>query len=116
MSKITLSIKTLPQVVAGKFVDTFAVVDQDGNLVGSKAHRDPESAEAELGSLKYFSKGLEFARATAPEGTAEKALVGKANTVAAYLIWLEKDGEPEVSEETPEDTVAEEAASEEEDF
>lgn len=114
-TEIKLSIKVFPQVVAKKFVDTFVVVDQEGNLVGTKAHATREAAEAELGSLKYFAKGLEFARSVAPEGTHEKALVGKANTVAAYLLWAEQGEQP--AEETVEETVEADAeVSEEEDF
>lgn len=106
---IVLSIAALQSVVAGKFVTNFAVVDGDGNLVGSKAHKTEAEAQVELGSLKYYATGLEFARATAKEGTTDKALVGKANIVAAFLIYQEQPAE---TVETTEAPVAE-AASEE---
>lgn len=102
----TLVIKTLSTVVAGKFVDQFVVVDGEGNLIGKKAHRTQEEAQTEMGSLKYYAEGLAFARATAPEGTADKALVGKANVVAAYLMWKEAPAvEAPVAEEAVEETV-----------
>ena len=104
-----LVIKTLSTVVAGKFVDQFVVIDGEGNLIGKKAHRTQEEAQAELGSLKYYAEGLAFARATAPEGTADKALVGKANVVAAYLMWKEAPAveavEAPVAEQAVEETV-----------
>lgn len=108
MSNTLLSIRVLPTVVAGKFKDTFAVVDESGNLVGSKSHSTREAAEVELGSLKYYAEGLAYARATAPEGASEKGLVGKANIIAAYLMYKEQEANPvaEVAE------VAEEAAVE----
>lgn len=87
---IALSVIALPQVVAGKFVDRFAVVDQAGELVGAKAHNTKEEAEAELGTLKFYATGLEFARATAPEGASAKSLVGKANIVASFLLYQEQ--------------------------
>lgn len=111
-----LQIKTLPQVVAGKFVDTFAVVDAEGNLIGSKAHRSIEEAEAELGGLKYYAQGLEFAKATAPEGAHEKSLVGKANVVASYLLWVEKSESGEAEEATETAEASTEAATQEEEF
>ncbi|WWT42337.1 hypothetical protein [Vibrio phage Va-ZX-1] len=104
MSKLV--IKSLQTVVAGKFVDQFVVVDEAGNLVGSKAHKTEAEAQAELGGLKYYAEGLEFARATAPDTATEKSMVAKANVVAAYLMYKEQ---AEAAEEAP---VAEEAAVE----
>lgn len=111
-TQITLSIRALQTVVAGKFVDSFAVVDQSGELVGSKAHRTHEDAEAELGTLKFYATGLSFARAVAPEGASDKSLVGKANIVAAFLLYQEKAEQPEVVEtEAAAEEVAEEVAT-----
>lgn len=104
---IVLSIISLTTVVAGKFVESFAVVDADNNLVGSKSHKTKEEATVELGSLKFYAEGLTFARATAKEGTTDKALVGKANIIAAYLMYKEQEANPV-------ELVAEEAAVEEE--
>ena len=95
---IVLSITTLTTVVAGKFKTSYAVVDQDGNLVGTKAHATEVEAQAELGSLKFYTEGLAFARATAKEGTADKSLVGKANLVAAYLMYKEQQENPVADE------------------
>lgn len=106
---IVLSITTLTTVVAGKFKSSFAVVDQEGNLVGVKAHATEAEAQAELGSLKFYTEGLAFARATAKEGTADKSLVGKANLVAAYLMYKEQEANP-VAAETPAEDAKEEAA------
>lgn len=115
MSK--LIIQTLPQVVASKLVDQFVVMDETGNLIGKKAHKSREDAEQELGGLKFYAKGLEFARATAPEGAQEKSLVGKANVVAAFLLWQEQASEvaeAPAEEETTEETVETVETSEEE--
>lgn len=111
----TLTIKTLQNVVAGKFVEQFAVVDEAGNLIGTKAHKTRAEAEAELGGLKYFAKGLEFARATAAEGTSDKALVGKANIVAAFLMW-EEQGSVATEEVVEEEPVLEAVESADEEF
>lgn len=117
----TLTIKSLQTVVAGKFVDQFVVVDESGNLIGSKAHKTHAEAEVELGGLKYYAQGLEFARATAKEGVTEKALVGKANIVAAFLMYQEQvaagtfgaEAAEEVVEETTEAESVVETADEE---
>ena len=111
-NSIVLSILALTTVVAGKFKTSYAVVDQENNLVGTKAHATEAEAQAELGSLKFYTEGLAFARATAKEGTADKSLVGKANLVAAYLMYKEQLENPVV--DTPaaplgaEDTPAQE--------
>lgn len=91
MSKsIVLSILSLSTIVAGKFVSQFAVVDQDGALVGAKAHKTEAEAQAELASLKFYTVGLEYARATAKEGMSNQAIVGKANAVASFLMYQEQ--------------------------
>lgn len=107
---IVLSILSLTTVVAGKFVESFAVVDADNNLVGAKSHKTKEDATVELGSLKFYAEGLTFARATAKEGTTDKALVGKANIIAAYLMYKEQEGN--TFEPVAEVAVAEEAEAE----
>lgn len=119
MSKLT--IKTLATVVAGKFVDQFVVVDTEGNLIGKKAHRTEAEAQVELGGLKYYATGLEFARATAAEGATDKSLVGKANVVASFLLWQETKDAPvaeTIAEEVAEEPAveAEVAETEEEEF
>lgn len=91
---IVLSILPLTTVVAGKFKTSYAVVDQAGELIGSKAHATQAEAELELGSLKYFAEGMTFARATAKEGTPDKTLVGKANVVASFLMYQEQLANP----------------------
>ncbi len=91
---IVLSVLALQTVVAGKFVKSYAVVDAEGNLVGTKAHRTEAEAQEELGSMKFYTTGLEFARATAKEGATDKSLVGKANIVAAYLAYKEQQENP----------------------
>ncbi|QBJ01036.1 hypothetical protein [Aeromonas phage HJG] len=94
-----LIVKTFPQIIAGKFVDTFAVVDETtGELIGKKAHKTEQEAQVELGSLKYFAEGLSFARATADEGASDKGLIAKANVVAAYLMFKENGGVAPVAE------------------
>ncbi|ATW58177.1 hypothetical protein HOS47_gp18 [Pseudomonas phage uligo] len=122
MSQVSLIVKAFPQVVAGKFVDTFVVIDQtSGELIGKKAHKTEAEAQVELGNLKFFAEGLNFARAVAPAGSTEKGLIGKANVVAAYLLYKEQveagtftaeevsEAEAEVEAEAP---VAEEEAFE----
>lgn len=118
-NSIVLSVITLQTVVAGKFKSSFAVVDQSGELIGSKAHATEAEAQLELGSLKYFAKGMEFARATAKEGTVDKALVGKANVVAAYLMYQEQLDAPAVEEDSTAEEVVEaeaEVVAESEEF
>lgn len=85
-----LFIKTLESFAAGAFRETFVVIDGEGNPVGKKAHLTKAEAEDELGGLKYFAEAIDFARATAPAGATDKSLVGKANVVAAYLIYKEQ--------------------------
>ena len=87
---MSLQILTLPQFVGGKFVNTYLVVDENNNPVGSKAHKEITDAETEMGNLKYYATGLEFARATASEGATEKGRCAKANVVAAYLMYVEQ--------------------------
>lgn len=118
MSQATvLSIATSNTIVKGKFVAQFFVVDQDGNLVGAKAHATEEAASAELGSLKYFAQGMDFAKAVSKPDAKPQALASKANVVAAYLLYLEV-GAPkvEVEAEATTETAATETASAEEEF
>ncbi|ARB11241.1 hypothetical protein [Marinomonas phage CPP1m] len=118
MSDVTLSIRTLENFVGGKFVESFLVVDSEGSAIGKKAHTTREGAEVELGSLKYYAEGLAFARATAPEGATEKGLVGKANIVASYLMYVEtqENGGAEADQVESEVEAAVEAATSEEAF
>lgn len=111
---VNLIVKTIAVVIAGKFVDQFVVIDEtSGELVGKKAHKTHDEAQAELGGLKYFAEGLSFARATAPEGSTDKGLIAKANVVAAYLLFKEV-GVP--AAEQAEGEEAEAPAAEEETF
>jgi len=102
-----LQIKQSQTVVAKKFVPQFFVVDNEGNLVGSKAHPTEAEAVAEMGTLKYFAEGLEFAKATSGPDAKPQGLNSKANTVAAYLMYKDQQAAGE------EVTVAQEVVSEE---
>lgn len=86
----TLQIRTIEDVVAGKFKTKYCVVDASGQLVGKKSHQTEQEAQAEMDGLKHYARGLDFARAVAPEGATDKGLVGKANIVAQYLLWEEE--------------------------
>lgn len=66
----------------------FFVTDEQGQLVGRKAHSTEAEAQTELATLAGYASGLEFARAQFP-GLGDKAHVGKANVVAEYLAWVE---------------------------
>lgn len=112
----TLIIKEIQTVVSGAFVSQFVVVDQAGNLLGKKAHKTAAEAQVEMGGLKYYAQGLEFAKSTAPEGTADKALVGKANIVAAYLLWVEESAVAAESTEETEAPVADDSFGDAEQF
>lgn len=110
MSSSLLKIATLTTVIAKKFVTQYAVVDTAGELVGVKAHATEAEAVAELGTLKYFAEGLEFAKATSGPDAKPQGLNSKANTVAAYLMYKDQQaaGEevtvsPEVAQEAPEE-------------
>lgn len=114
-AQVSLIVKAFPTVIAGKFVDTFVVIDEtSGELVGKKSHKTEAEALTELGGLKYFAEGLSFARATAGEGATDKGLIAKANVVAAYLLFKEVGVQP--AEEQAESAEAEAPVAEEESF
>jgi len=122
MSNTTLKILALTNSVVrgGKLVEdkAFIVVDEDGNLIGRKQHAVEADAVTEMGELKYYAQGLAFSKATNPE-LAEKAHVGKAKVVAAFLQWTADGSKPaEVKAETVAETadaaVSTEAVAEEE--
>lgn len=114
-------------VKAGKLVavESFIIVDAEGNLIsGTKSYDSREEAQAKIDSMGNLAEGLAFAKAVFP-GMADKALVGKANAIAAYLDWIAA-GRPvkSVEEAAAEEAVTEAAEveapaaplSEEEDF
>lgn len=103
-------------------IESFIIVDENGNLVGgTKAYDTREEAQAKIDSMGNFAAGLEFARACFPE-QADKAQIGKANIVAEYLDWVAagkpvKEAKAEEAEAPAvEETKAEEALSAEEEF
>lgn len=86
------SIETITnRVVKGSAVvkvETFIIVDAAGNLVsGTKAYDTEAEAQAKIDGLGNLSEGLAFAQAQFP-GLSDKAQVGKANNIAAYLDWI----------------------------
>lgn len=93
---MTFKIETLSNrvVKGGSFVNeqSFAVVDEAGELVVAKTFKTEAEAQAAIDGLGNLSTGLEFAKAYFP-GQADKALKGKAAVVAAYLDW-EAAGRP----------------------
>lgn len=114
---VQLIVKAFPTVIAGKFVDTFVVIDSgSGELVGKKSHKTEAEALVELGGLKYFAEGLSFARATAAEGSTDKGLIAKANVVAAYLLFKEVGVPVQDEPETVAPAETEEPVAEEESF
>lgn len=86
---LTIKSEVSTNIVAGALVksEIFFVADEAGNLVGRKAHKTAEEAQAEAATLEGYASGLEFARAQFPE-LGDKAHVGKANVVAEYLAWV----------------------------
>lgn len=82
-------------------VTSFIIVDAAGNLVsGTKAYDSSEEAQAKIDSMGNLIEGLAFAKAAFPT-LSDKAQVGKANNIAAYLDWVAA-GRPEaVAEEAP---------------
>ena len=77
-------------VKAGKLVTetSFIIVDASGALVaGTKDYATQEEAQAKIDGLGNLAEGLAFAQAQFP-GMADKAQLGKANVVAAYLDWI----------------------------
>lgn len=91
---------------------SFIIVDASGELVsGTKDYATREEAQAKIDGLGNLAEGLAFAQAQFP-GMADKAQLGKANVVAAYLDWIAA-GKPvktvEESQEEPEAETAEPA-------
>lgn len=88
-------------------VESFLIVDAAGELIsGTKAYDSREEAQAKIDSMGNLAEGLAFAKAVFP-GMADKALVGKANAIAAYLDWIAA-GRPVKSVEEAAEEVAEE--------
>ena len=104
---LTIKSEVSTNIVGAALVksEIFYVADEAGNLVGRKAHKSEEEAQAELSTLAGYASGLEFARAQFPE-LGDKAHVGKANVIAEYLAW-EAAGKPvkELKADAPEATV-----------
>lgn len=101
-------------VKAGKLVTetSFIIVDASGALVaGTKDYATQEEAQAKIDGLGNLAEGLAFAQAQFP-GMADKAQLGKANVVAAYLDWIAA-GKPvktvEEAQDEPEADAAEPA-------
>jgi hypothetical protein len=119
----TIAVLSNKVVKASKLVDveSFVIVDASGELVGgTKAYDSREEAQAKIDSLGSLAEGLAFAK-SAFTGMADKALIGKANTVAAYLDWVAggRVDAPTKAEEKAEEAQEEPAApvaSEEETF
>uniref|UniRef100_A0AAU6NU63 Uncharacterized protein n=1 Tax=Klebsiella phage vB_KpnP_PYH-2 TaxID=3116870 RepID=A0AAU6NU63_9CAUD len=91
---------------------SFIIVDASGELVsGTKDYATREEAQAKIDGLGNLAEGLAFAQAQFP-GMADKAQLGKANVVAAYLDWIAA-GKPvktvEESQAEPEAETAEPA-------
>lgn len=87
-------------VKAGKLtsVESFIIVDAQGELVaGTKSYDSREEAQAKIDSLGNLAAGLEFAQACFPS-MADKAQLGKANVISAYLDWIAA-GKPVASAE-----------------
>ena len=80
-------------------VTSFIITDAAGNLVsGTKAYDSEAEAQAKIDSMGNLIEGLAFAKAAFPT-LSDKAQVGKANNIAAYLDWVAA-GRPEaVAEE-----------------
>lgn len=93
-------------------VESFLIVDAEGALIsGTKAYDTREEAQAKIDSMGNLAEGLAFAKAQFP-GMADKALVGKANAVAAYLDWVAAGKPVKSVEEATTEEVAEEVAPE----
>lgn len=104
------SIETISNrvVKAGKLVtvEAFIIVDAQGELVaGTKDYATREEAQAKIDGLGNLAEGLSFSQAQFP-GMADKAQLGKANVIAAYLDWVAagkpvKSAEEAATEEAP---------------
>lgn len=108
------TIETISNTVvkAGKrvVVESFLIVDAAGALIsGTKAYDSREDAQVKIDSMGNLAEGLAFAKAAFP-GMADKALIGKANTVAAYLDWVAGGRLVKTVEEADAEEVAEEVA------
>ena len=96
-------------VKAGKLVTetSFIIVDASGALVaGTKDYATQEEAQAKIDGLGNLAEGLAFAQAQFP-GMADKAQLGKANVVAAYLDWIAAGKPVKTVEESQEESAAE---------
>lgn len=110
---LTIKSQDTTNIKAGALVTEtfFFVADEDGKLVGRKAHGSEAEAQAELATLAGYASGLEFARAQFPD-LGDKAHVGKANVIAEYLAWVEAGKpvkEPKAAGETSGEESPEEA-------
>ncbi|AIM51245.1 hypothetical protein phD2B_0019 [Lelliottia phage phD2B] len=97
-------------VKAGKLVavESFIIVDAEGSLIsGTKSYDTREEAQAKIDSMGNLAEGLAFAKAAFP-GMADKALVGKANAIAAYLDWIAAGRPVKSVEEAAADVASEE--------
>lgn len=86
----TIESITNRKVTAGKLasVVSFIILDAQGNFVaGTKEYASKEEAQDKIDSMGSLAEGLAFAQAQFSE-MAEKAQLGKANVVAAYLDWV----------------------------
>lgn len=95
-------------VKAGKLVTetSFIIVDASGALVaGTKDYATREEAQAKIDGLGNLAEGLAFAQAQFP-GMADKAQLGKANVVAAYLDWIAAGKPVKTVEESQEESAA----------
>uniref|UniRef100_A0AAU8BDK3 Uncharacterized protein n=1 Tax=Klebsiella phage vB_Kp_H01 TaxID=3161140 RepID=A0AAU8BDK3_9CAUD len=95
-------------VKAGKLVTetSFIIVDASGALVaGTKDYATQEEAQAKIDGLGNLAEGLAFAQAQFP-GMADKAQLGKANVVAAYLDWIAAGKPVKTVEESQEESSA----------
>lgn len=102
---LTVKSQDTTNIKAGALVTEtfFFVADEEGKLVGRKAHSSEAEAQAELATLAGYAEGLEFARAQFPE-LGDKAHVGKANVIAEFLAWKEAGKpvkEPKVAGDEP---------------
>lgn len=109
---LTIQSASSTKIVAGKLVqeEVFYVADEQGSLVGRKAHSTQEEAEQEKAGLAGLESGLEFAKAQFPE-LGDKAHVGKANVISEYLAWVEA-GKPVKTSDTSEATDTPKASEE----
>lgn len=85
---------------------SFIIVDASGELVsGTKDYATREEAQAKIDGLGNLAEGLAFAQAQF-SGMADKAQLGKANVVAAYLDWIAAGKPVKTVEEAQEESAA----------